>query len=35
VGYDIVPLLRANKVSLPNSLVSKLTNLLPDSRALV
>lgn len=35
VGYDIVPLLRANKVSLPNSLVSKLANLLPDSRALV
>jgi hypothetical protein len=35
VGYDIVPLLRANKVSLLNSLVSKLPNLLPESRALV
>jgi hypothetical protein len=34
VGYDITPLLRAQKVSLLNSLVSKLSNSLPDFRAL-
>jgi hypothetical protein len=34
VGYDIAPLLSANKVSLLNSLVSKLAKLLPDSGAL-